>query len=71
MVRVLAGPFAHTGVKFVPLGGVGTDNTVEYLALPGVAAVGGSRMLERFLVREMRFDEMDTLAREAVGLAWC
>jgi 2-dehydro-3-deoxyphosphogluconate aldolase/(4S)-4-hydroxy-2-oxoglutarate aldolase len=69
MLRALAGPFAHTGVKFVPLGGVGPDNLVEYLALPGVSAVGGSWMLERSLIREGRFDEIERLAREAVVLA--
>jgi 2-dehydro-3-deoxyphosphogluconate aldolase/(4S)-4-hydroxy-2-oxoglutarate aldolase len=69
MLRALAGPFAHTGVKFVPLGGVGPDNLVEYLALPGVSAVGGSWMLERSLIREGRFDEIERLAREAVALA--
>jgi 2-dehydro-3-deoxyphosphogluconate aldolase/(4S)-4-hydroxy-2-oxoglutarate aldolase len=69
MLRALAGPFAHTGVKFVPLGGVGPDNLVEYLALPGVSAVGGSWMLERALIREGRFDEIERLAREAVALA--
>lgn len=66
MLRALAGPFAHTGVKFVPLGGVGPDTIVEYLALPGVSAVGGSWMLERPLIREARFDEIERLAREAV-----
>jgi 2-dehydro-3-deoxyphosphogluconate aldolase / (4S)-4-hydroxy-2-oxoglutarate aldolase len=46
MLRALAGPFAHTGVQFVPLGGVGAANLVEYLAVPGVSSVGGNWMLE-------------------------
>jgi 2-dehydro-3-deoxyphosphogluconate aldolase/(4S)-4-hydroxy-2-oxoglutarate aldolase len=45
---------------------VGPDNLVEYLALPGVSAVGGSWMLERSLIREGRFDEIERFAREAV-----
>jgi 2-dehydro-3-deoxyphosphogluconate aldolase / (4S)-4-hydroxy-2-oxoglutarate aldolase len=69
MLRALAGPFAHTGVKFVPLGGVGPDNLVEYLTLSGVSAAGGIWMLERSLVRERRFDKIERLAREAVALA--
>jgi 2-dehydro-3-deoxyphosphogluconate aldolase/(4S)-4-hydroxy-2-oxoglutarate aldolase len=68
-LRALAGPFAHTGVKFVPLGGVGPGNLAEYLALPGVAAVGGSWMIERSLIRDERFDEIERLARQAVELA--
>lgn len=69
MLRALAGPFAHTGVQFVPLGGVGPANLVEYLGLPGVAAVGGSWMVERSLIRSGRFSEIERLAREAVRLA--
>ncbi len=69
MLRALAGPLAHTGLKFVPLGGVGPENLVEYFALPGVSAVGGSWMLERSLIREGRFDKIERLAREAVVLA--
>lgn len=42
MVKALSGPYAHTGVKFVPTGGVNADNLESYLALPTVAAVGGT-----------------------------
>jgi 2-dehydro-3-deoxyphosphogluconate aldolase/(4S)-4-hydroxy-2-oxoglutarate aldolase len=41
---------------------------VEYLSLPGVAAVGGSWMIERSLIREGRFAEVERLARQAVAL---
>ncbi len=50
MLRALAGPFAHTGVKFVPLGGVNETNMTEYLAQECVGAVGGSWICERALV---------------------
>ena len=69
MLRALAGPFAHTGVKFVPLGGVGPGNLAEYLVLPGVAAVGGSGMIERSLIRAGRFGEIERLVRQAVAVA--
>ena len=69
MLRALAGPFAHTGVKFVPLGGVGPGNLAEYLVLPGVAAVGGSWMIERSLIRAGRFGEIERLLRQAVAVA--
>jgi len=39
-LRAAAGPFA--GLRFVPTGGVSTENMADYLALPNVAAVGGS-----------------------------
>jgi 2-dehydro-3-deoxyphosphogluconate aldolase/(4S)-4-hydroxy-2-oxoglutarate aldolase len=42
LVSVLAGPFGHTGVKFMPSGGVTAENLAAYLACPSVAAVGGT-----------------------------
>jgi 2-dehydro-3-deoxyphosphogluconate aldolase/(4S)-4-hydroxy-2-oxoglutarate aldolase len=69
MLRALAGPFAHTGVQFVPLGGVGPGNMAEYLAQPGVPAVGGSWLAERSLIRSGHFHEIERLTRQALTLA--
>lgn len=44
-IAALAAPFG--GIRFVPTGGVGPANLHEYLALPSVAAVGGSWMVPR------------------------
>ena len=52
MLKALAGPFAHTGVKFLPTGGINAGTLPNYLALPQVAAVGGSWMAEKKLVAE-------------------
>lgn len=48
-ITALAGPFA--GVSFIPTGGVDSTNLDSYLALPSVAAVGGSWMVPRDLLR--------------------
>lgn len=66
MLRSLCGPYAHTGVQFVPLGGVNAENMRHYLALPGVAAVGGSWLCDRALVNEQRWSEITTLCQAAV-----
>ena len=50
MLTALAGPYAHTGVRFVALGGVTPANMGEYLALSIVAAVGGSWLVEPSLL---------------------
>src|ERR1017187_7566208 len=47
MLQALAGPYAHTGMKFIPLGGVNASNARAYLTLPLVAAIGGSWIVER------------------------
>ncbi len=67
MLKALAGPYAHTGVKFVPTGGISARNMAGYLALPVVAAIGGSWMVEKTLVTEARWDEVARLTREALA----
>ena len=69
MLKSLAGPYAHTGVKFAPTGGVSPQNLAEYLALPIVAAVGGSWLVERKLVAERNWSRITALAAEAVRIA--
>jgi 2-dehydro-3-deoxyphosphogluconate aldolase/(4S)-4-hydroxy-2-oxoglutarate aldolase len=66
-IAALAGPFA--GVRFVPTGGVGPANLGEYLALPSVAAVGGSWMVPRDRIRAGDFAAVRALAADAVALA--
>lgn len=42
MLKALIAPYKHLGVKFMPTGGVTPGNAGTYLALPEVAAVGGT-----------------------------
>jgi 2-dehydro-3-deoxyphosphogluconate aldolase/(4S)-4-hydroxy-2-oxoglutarate aldolase len=69
MLQALAGPYAHTGVKFIPTGGIGLKNMASYLALPIVVAVGGSWMAERKLVNEGNWSAITALTAEAVKAA--
>jgi 2-dehydro-3-deoxyphosphogluconate aldolase/(4S)-4-hydroxy-2-oxoglutarate aldolase len=66
-IKALAAPFGH--VRFVPTGGVGSGNLAEYLAVPAVAAVGGSWMVPRDLVAAGDFATVVKLTTEAVALA--
>jgi 2-dehydro-3-deoxyphosphogluconate aldolase / (4S)-4-hydroxy-2-oxoglutarate aldolase len=68
MLKALAGPFAHTGVKFLPTGGINAATLASYLALPQVAAVGGSWMAERKLVAEKAWGKITALTTEALKL---
>lgn len=43
-------PYTHTGVQFVPLGGVSLANADTYLRLLSVAAIGGSWIADRKLI---------------------
>lgn len=42
MIEALSAPYQHTGVRFLPTGGVSTGNLEAYLRLDTVAAVGGT-----------------------------
>jgi len=66
MLKALAGPFAHTGVKFVPTGGINAASLADYLAVPQVAAVGGSWMAERKLIAEKAWSKITALTAEAL-----
>jgi len=65
-LKALAGPFGHTGVKFVPTGGITAATLPNYLAIPQVAAIGGSWMAERKLVAEKAWSKITTLTAEAM-----
>jgi len=68
-LQALAGAFGHTGVRFVPTGGIDSKNLRDYLALPTVAAVGGSWMVSRQLIAAKSWKTIETLAGEAVAAA--
>ena len=65
-LKALAGPFPQ--VRFVPTGGVSQGNLADYLALPNVAAVGGSWMVDPALIAAGHFDRIAELSRAAVAL---
>jgi 2-dehydro-3-deoxyphosphogluconate aldolase/(4S)-4-hydroxy-2-oxoglutarate aldolase len=69
MLKALSGPFAHTGVKFVPTGGISAKNARDYLALPLVAALGGTWMVSAELIKEKNWAEITRLCREALTVA--
>jgi 2-dehydro-3-deoxyphosphogluconate aldolase/(4S)-4-hydroxy-2-oxoglutarate aldolase len=69
MLQAFTGPFAVTGVKFIPLGGVNAGNARDYLALPIVAAIGGSWMVDRKLIANKNWKTIRELTAEAVRIA--
>ncbi len=68
VLKALAGPFSHTGVKFVPTGGINAASLSNYLAVPQVAAIGGSWMAERKLVAEKQWARITALTAEAMKI---
>lgn len=69
MLKALAGPYGHTGVKFIPTGGVSSENLAAYLKLPVVAAIGGSWMVDKQLINDGNWTEITRITREALASA--
>jgi 2-dehydro-3-deoxyphosphogluconate aldolase / (4S)-4-hydroxy-2-oxoglutarate aldolase len=67
-LKALSGPFGHTGVKFIPTGGITAATLPDYLAIPQVAAIGGSWMAERKLVAEKAWAKITALTAEAMKI---
>src|SRR4029079_17371763 len=67
LLKALRGPFPD--VRFVPTGGITAANAASYLALPSVAAVGGSWMVAPDLIAARDYDAITQLTRDAVSLA--
>ncbi len=69
LLRAFAGPYGHTGVRFIPTGGITEFNMLSYLELPIVAAVGGSWMVEKKLIASGDWARIEHLTRSALALA--
>lgn len=60
--------YSHTGVKFMPLGGVSIDNVLDYLKQPNVFACGGSWLCSRDILKEKNWTEMKNRFKKASEL---
>jgi len=69
MLDSLRAPYAHLGVRFVPLGGVNAANMSDWLNNPGVLAVGGSWLTPRDAIQSQDWGRITQLAAEARGIA--
>lgn len=65
-LSALAAPFP--ALRFVPTGGIGPAELAEYVRHAAVAAVGGSWIAPRALLRASEFGEISRLAAEAVAI---
>jgi 2-dehydro-3-deoxyphosphogluconate aldolase/(4S)-4-hydroxy-2-oxoglutarate aldolase len=67
-LRVLAAPFAHLGVRYLPLGGVSEANLAEYLAEPSVGAVGGTWLAPPAVIRDRDWATITATAKRAAAI---
>jgi 2-dehydro-3-deoxyphosphogluconate aldolase / (4S)-4-hydroxy-2-oxoglutarate aldolase len=67
-LSALAAPFAMTGVRFMPTGGVNASNAADYLRLPHVFAAGGTWIAPRSDITQGRWAEIAERARSVATL---
>jgi 2-dehydro-3-deoxyphosphogluconate aldolase/(4S)-4-hydroxy-2-oxoglutarate aldolase len=67
-LTTLAAPFAHLGLRYIPLGGITSRQLGTYLASPLVACVGGSWLAKTEMVRRKDWPGVQQLAVEAATI---
>lgn len=65
-IKALAAPFGD--MKFIPTGGINTENIGTYLENPFIAACGGSWMVKEIDINAGNFEEITQKAQEALTL---
>jgi 2-dehydro-3-deoxyphosphogluconate aldolase / (4S)-4-hydroxy-2-oxoglutarate aldolase len=65
MVNGLSGPFAHTGARFMPSGGVTAETLADYLACPSVVVVGGTWIAPKEIIAAGDWTEIRRRAQAA------
>ncbi len=68
-LKTMTAPYAHLGLRFLPLGGLSPENTAEYLRNPAVAACGGSWIAPAKLIVAGDWDAIRENAAKASELS--
>ncbi len=68
MLSALSGPYAHTGLRFMPTGGITPATLHEYLAVKTVVAAGGTWIAKTEAIREGQWDVIAENARQVSAL---
>ena len=67
MIKAMAAPYNQ--LRFMPTGGIGTQNLKDYLEFDKIICCGGSWMVKADLIKNGEFDKICKLTKEAKALA--
>ncbi len=67
-LRATHAALGHKGLRWIPTGGIGLQNLSTYLALPWVAACGGSWLAPRNALEQGDFQALGRRAEETLAL---
>lgn len=68
MITSLSGPYKHTGVKFIPTGGVNPENLADFLSVDTVAACGGTWLAKKDAMAAGDWKAVADACRKAVEI---
>jgi len=68
VIKALAAPYGHAGVRFMPTGGVNTGNLAEYLGEKTVACVGGTWIASRETIAEKKWAQIRDNCKAAIEI---
>jgi 2-dehydro-3-deoxyphosphogluconate aldolase/(4S)-4-hydroxy-2-oxoglutarate aldolase len=68
MLRSIAGPYAHLGVRFIPTGGINLNNMKDYIEESSVLAVGGTWIATREDIAAARWATIRENCRAALAM---
>ena len=63
-LKALAGPYKT--LKWMPTGGVNTENLADYMSFPQILACGGTWMVKKDLIEGEKWDEITSICKAAV-----
>ncbi len=69
MLKNFAGPYASTGIKFCPTGGVNIDNMTDWLSLNVVSAIGGSWLATKQQIADKEWGLITNQVKAALSKA--
>ena len=68
MLKSIIAPYKHLGISFMPTGGVTAANAADYLAVPEIAAVGGTWLGKAEDLKAGNWDKIEKDAKAALEL---
>ncbi len=68
LIQALSGPYRHTGVRFVPTGGVTPANLEAYLREETVLAVGGTWIARKEDISQEKWGDVTARCEEACAI---
>ena len=69
LLKSMASPYLHLGLRFIPLGGLNPENTAAYLASPLITACGGSWICTREEIEAEQWPRIREKAAQATRIA--